>query len=173
MGYWKKLVVFCQIHELDPNLESSKDFYAVSEKLSLSTEQVATMVGGGCLYSLCPYCGEKRSRRHGRRNWHCHYCGKKEEAAKEPDDAELPFSERELEQVERELEKVQRAGKRELALKLWDESVSIIGTAGERYLAARRLEPPPNSDAVMRWHPSCPFGRERHPCIVALFRPTS
>jgi hypothetical protein len=32
------------------------------------------------------------------------------------------------------------------------------------------LELPPNPDAVLRWHSQCPFGRDKLPCMVALFR---
>lgn len=169
MGYWKKLQVFCQSNQLDPNLDSSKDFYAVSSKLGLSAEQEAAMISGGGFHSLCPWCGKQRFKRFEYLDWHCHYCGKKEKAPKPVDD-ELAIDELALEQIERELEKVQRAGKRERALKIWGESSSIIGTPGERYLAARKLELPPDPDAVLRWHPSCKFGREYHPCVVALFR---
>jgi DNA primase len=38
------------------------------------------------------------------------------------------------------------------------------------YLKARGLELPPNPDAVLRWHPECQFGRDKLPCMVALFR---
>jgi hypothetical protein len=39
------------------------------------------------------------------------------------------------------------------------------------YLKARMVELPPNAEAVMRWHPRCPFGKNgRVGCIVSLFR---
>ena len=83
--YWKKLTVFCQIHELDPNLGSSQDYYDIRQKLRLSVEQQVTMIARGGFSSPCPDCGAVRSRRSGQANWHCFYCGKTEEVAREPD----------------------------------------------------------------------------------------
>jgi hypothetical protein len=57
------------------------------------------------------------------------------------------------------------------ALRLWDEAVPLAGTPAIRYLEARKIfKLPPNVDNVLRWHPSCPFGRARVGCMVALFR---
>jgi hypothetical protein len=66
-------------------------------------------------------------------------------------------------------------GTLERGLTLWDECKSIAGTLAERYLTeARKLDPAvlPDIDAVLRFHPRCPFGANgvRHPCLVALFR---
>jgi hypothetical protein len=160
MGHFKKLTLFCQIHELDPKLKSSQDFYEVSTKLGLSTEQEAAMIARGGFYSPCLHCGAMRSRRSGQANWHCFYCGRNQKANTAGEDT----------RVDRELERVERLRRQQLAFRLWDESVSIINTEGERYLAARRLELPPDPDAVLRWHPSCNFGRDQLPCMVALFR---
>ena len=61
------------------------------------------------------------------------------------------------------------------ALRPWDHAQPIAGTIAERYLAETRginIDAlPANSEAVLRFHPSCPFGRDqRHPCLLALFR---
>jgi DNA polymerase I-like protein with 3'-5' exonuclease and polymerase domains len=64
----------------------------------------------------------------------------------------------------------------ERALELWDEGKPIAGTLAERYLAdTRKLKELPairDIDAVLRFHPRCPFGSNgaRHPCLLALFR---
>jgi DNA polymerase len=64
---------------------------------------------------------------------------------------------------------------RSLALRLWDEARPIAGTLAARYLAERRgidlAALPAEIDAVLRFHPRCPFGpATRHPCLLALLR---
>ena len=60
------------------------------------------------------------------------------------------------------------------ALSHWQEAVPIAGTIAERYLTetrgvdVRRL--PANISDSLRFHPSCLFGPERHPCLLALMR---
>jgi hypothetical protein len=149
MGYWKEFQIFCQNNQLDPHKESNQDNFSVSNKLGLPVVK-------GRSSSPCPDCG--KPRKYGRGNWHCFYCGKDEKA----DATDI--------RIDLELEKAERARRQALALRLWDEAVSIIGTAGERYLNSRRLELPPNPDEVLRWHPSCKFGLSPQPCMVALFR---
>jgi hypothetical protein len=58
------------------------------------------------------------------------------------------------------------------ARRLWGEAGPIEGTIAERYLIqARHLEIPEGvSGRVLRFHSSCPFGAEKHPCLVALYR---
>ena len=61
------------------------------------------------------------------------------------------------------------------ALELWEDGNPIPGTLAERYLAdARKIDLaglPTDTDAVLRFHPRCPFGPgTRHPCLLALFR---
>src|SRR5262249_39123757 len=62
------------------------------------------------------------------------------------------------------------------ALKLWDASEPITNTLAARSLAdTRKLDLAALSadiDAVLRFHPRCPFGGNgaRHPCLLALFR---
>jgi DNA polymerase len=62
---------------------------------------------------------------------------------------------------------------RAFALQLWDDTVPITGTLAARYLSATRgidlAVLPPEIDAVLRFHPRCPFGPgARHPCLLAL-----
>jgi DNA polymerase len=64
---------------------------------------------------------------------------------------------------------------RAFALRLWDEARPITGTLAARYLAETRhidlTALPANIDAVLRFHPRCPFGPgTRHPCLLALLR---
>lgn len=59
----------------------------------------------------------------------------------------------------------------ELALQLWSESISARNTIVECYLTSRQLALPFRTDDLLRFHPSCPFGRgTRYPCMIALYR---
>jgi hypothetical protein len=57
---------------------------------------------------------------------------------------------------------------------LWDDSVPILGTLATRYLTEiRRIDCaalPADIDAVLRFHPRCPFAGTHHPCLIALMR---
>jgi putative DNA primase/helicase len=57
------------------------------------------------------------------------------------------------------------------ALAIWHEAENPRGTIVERYLASRRLDLPESvAGDVLRFHPACPFGNDRPPCMVALYR---
>ncbi|QYO75324.1 DUF7146 domain-containing protein [Devosia salina] len=51
------------------------------------------------------------------------------------------------------------------AMRIWSEAVPIAGTLAEAYLASRGLAY--DGDAL-RFHPSCPFGKDRHPAMLGL-----
>jgi DNA polymerase I-like protein with 3'-5' exonuclease and polymerase domains len=58
-------------------------------------------------------------------------------------------------------------------IQLWQAAVPIRGTLAERYLIETRkldLTVLPDIDAVLRFHPRCPFNGNKHPCVIALFR---
>jgi DNA polymerase I-like protein with 3'-5' exonuclease and polymerase domains len=58
-------------------------------------------------------------------------------------------------------------------IELWQASVSIRGTLAERYLTETRkldLATLPDINAVLHFHPRCPFDGGNHPCLIALFR---
>jgi DNA polymerase len=60
-------------------------------------------------------------------------------------------------------------------LDIWNASLPLQGTIGERYLAETRgvdvAQLPASIHEVLRFHPNCVFGAGvRHPCIVALMR---
>jgi hypothetical protein len=65
----------------------------------------------------------------------------------------------------------ERQRKAELAERIWRETVSIAGTAGEAYLARRGIEIASVPDfGGLRWHPRCPWkGGETMPCVVSRF----
>jgi putative DNA primase/helicase len=59
---------------------------------------------------------------------------------------------------------------RRRAQALWHESMPIAATIAEKYLAKRgvfhasiRTDP-----SILRFHPSCPYGGSRYPCLLAL-----
>jgi DNA polymerase I-like protein with 3'-5' exonuclease and polymerase domains len=61
----------------------------------------------------------------------------------------------------------------ERGIQLWQAGASIHGTLAERYLVETRrldLTVVPDLDAVLRFHPRCPFDGATHPCLIALFR---
>lgn len=61
-----------------------------------------------------------------------------------------------------------------LALALWQQAVPVVLTPADRYLLqTRKLEVPIDlltDGEVLRFHPSCPFGEKRYPCLLALWR---
>ena len=59
----------------------------------------------------------------------------------------------------------------EFPRQLWSEAVNARGTLAEKYLTSRQLALPDRHNEVLRFHPSCPFGKGvRLPCMVALYR---
>jgi len=56
---------------------------------------------------------------------------------------------------------------------LWDEAKPIAGTLAIDYLAFRQIDVDQltgSPEASLRFHPSCPFGAARVPCLLALYR---
>jgi hypothetical protein len=58
------------------------------------------------------------------------------------------------------------------ARRIWREAEGIRGSVAERYLNSRHLILDDYSDwhRVLRFHPSCPFGPDRAPAMIALMR---
>jgi Toprim domain len=58
------------------------------------------------------------------------------------------------------------------ALELWREAKPIGFSLAAEYLLIERgiTELPPRLDGSARFHPNCPFGQARHPCLVGLMR---
>lgn len=57
-----------------------------------------------------------------------------------------------------------------LALRIWREARSPVGTPVESYLARRGLSLPDNPGEVLRYHDGCPFAGTHTPAMVALVR---
>jgi hypothetical protein len=90
----------------------------------------------------CPEC------RRPTRNGYCFYCG----AGKR-----------------RKKTAAQRAADEARALELWAECQSLTGTLAEQYLRRERKITLPLPEAVLRFHPRCPFDHRQYvPALVAL-----
>jgi len=62
-------------------------------------------------------------------------------------------------------------GKRDFALRMWDQAADPRGTLVETYLKSRRLELPDGAaNEAIRFLASCPFRAERFPAMVCLVR---
>ena len=85
-----------------------------------------------------------------------------------------PFTEDELRAAEtdRAHASPDDASRTRNALELWDSSGSVREPDLARaYWASRGLEEPDDAACEsLRFHPNCPFGQARRPCILALFR---
>src|SRR5262245_16661800 len=58
------------------------------------------------------------------------------------------------------------------ARRIWRESHDPRATLAEKYLNSRELDVGDDiAGGVLRFHPRCPFGGERFPCLIAAFRP--
>src|SRR5262249_5312759 len=68
--------------------------------------------------------------------------------------------------------KEDRCRNRRRALALWQEAVPIVETIVIRYAAKRRIldQALAIDTTVLRFHPLCPFGAVRYPCLLALMR---
>jgi putative DNA primase/helicase len=140
--------------------------------------------------ATCPLCSAERrtpQKRHSKvlavklletefAVYFCNHCG--ENGCSHPDAprrvVDLAEQQRRRDEAKRhaETEKQQR---KEQALKLWDEGQPFRGSPAESYLLHTRgigdwLNTFGFIDQVFRYHPDCPFGGERHPCLIALVR---
>ena len=60
---------------------------------------------------------------------------------------------------------------KDYALKIWKEAVGITNTLAERYLMDERsLLIEKQSIDIIRFHPECPDGKEKHPALISLLR---
>jgi putative DNA primase/helicase len=87
---------------------------------------------------------------------------------------DLAEQQRRLGEAKRQAEKEKR-DRTGQALTLWNEAQPCRGSPIESYLYHTRgigdwLDTFPFLDKVFRYHPSCPFGAERLPCMLALVR---
>lgn len=62
------------------------------------------------------------------------------------------------------------ADRAERALALWKDGRDPAGTPVEAYLKRRGITAPAGFGHALRWHPECPFGRDRSGAMLALVR---
>lgn len=106
----------------------------------------------------------------GRVSYRCVRCGEKgiafADRQRPLDPASHDAWKKRREEIERSAaeEDTRRTAK---ALAFWREPLPIAGTPAETHLASRGLS---YQGEALRWHPSCPFGRERRGCMIGLVR---
>jgi putative DNA primase/helicase len=62
------------------------------------------------------------------------------------------------------------AGRTEFALKIWGEAIPVAGTHAQKYLTGRGIQCDEDFSHAIRFHPACPFGKERFQALVSLIR---
>jgi hypothetical protein len=140
--------------------------------------------------AVCPLCSADRRTLQKRKNkvlavrllepdfavFFCNHCGASGYTHPDKPSRVIDLAEKKQrrEQADRhsEAEKRQRT---QQALKLWNEGQPFRGSVAEDYLRCRReifdwLDTFPFLDQVFRYHPNCPFGSERHACMLGLVR---
>jgi hypothetical protein len=96
-------------------------------------------------------------------HYHCYACGAHGAIEELPDAAQTPI----LDGAQTDPDTLERG------IQLWQAANPIRATLAERYLTKTReldLTILPDIDAVLRFHPRCPFDGNRYPCVLALFR---
>ena len=144
----------------------------------------------GRTMAMCPLCSESRRtprKRHSKvlavtliepefAVYYCNHCDA--QGYCRPDTplrvADIAEQQRRRDEAKRHAEKERQKRTRQ-ALTLWNEAQSCRSSPIENYLYYTRsigdwLDTFPFVDKVFRYHPSCPFGSERVPCMLALVR---
>ena len=144
----------------------------------------------GRTMATCPLCSETRRTPQKRHNkvlavnllepdfavFFCNHC--EAQGYSRPDTpsrvVDLAEQQRRRDEAKHHAEKEKRERSRQ-ALMLWNEGQSFRGSPAEDYLHHGReiggwLDTFPFLDKVFRYHPGCPFGGERLPCMLALVR---
>jgi hypothetical protein len=141
-------------------------------------------------YAICPLCSADRRTVQKRRSkvlavdlrepeyavYFCNHCEASGFSRPDTRSRVIDFAERQRRREEAarhtEDEKQKRTNQ---ALRLWEEAGVFRGSPAEAYLLHTRgigdwLNTFSFLDQVFRYHPNCPFGGDRHPCLLALVR---
>ena len=164
-----------------------------SQAPQIPWETLEQIVDGrqGRVYAPCPLCSAGRRTANSRSskvlavtridadhiNFYCNHCGVNGYAhpatgtSRQLDHTEL---QRRREQAAR-FAAHERKRRTQSAVSLWEEAGAFAGSLAESYLRETRkigdwLDVLPFLDRVFRFHPGCPFGNERLPCLLALVR---
>jgi putative DNA primase/helicase len=160
--------------------------------VSISWGTVERITGGkfGRVMATCPLCSEKRRTPQKRKSkvlavnrleaefavYFCNHCDASGYAHPESRSPIINLAERERRQDQtKRLCEADRGERIKRALALWNESRPGRCSPIEEYLFYTRgvgewLDSFPYLDKVLRYHPNCPFGEERLPCMLALVR---
>jgi putative DNA primase/helicase len=108
--------------------------------------------------------------------YYCNHCGENGHAHPDKPSRAIDPAEQKIrrEQASKHAE-AKKQKRSEQARKLWDEGQPCRGSPIEDYLYYTRsvgewLDSFAFLDQVFRFHPDCPFGGERHACMLALVR---
>ena len=159
-------------------------------RISWSDIESITRGQFGRIMAPCPLCSAARSTPDKRRSkvlavtliepdfavYYCNHC--EAQGYTRPDTpsrvVDLAEQQRQRDKAKRHAEKEKQERTRQ-ALTLWNEAQPCRGSPIENYLYHTRglgdwLDTFAFLDKVFRYHPSCPFGGERLPCMLALVR---
>jgi len=162
----------------------------VSTQISWDAIEAITHGRLGRTMATCPLCSETRRTPQKRHNkvlavnlleldfavFFCNHC--EAQGYSRPDTpsrvVDLVEQQRRRDEAKHHAEKEKRERSHQ-ALMLWNEGQSFRGSPAEDYLHHGReiggwLDTFPFLDKVFRYHPGCPFGGERLPCMLALVR---
>jgi hypothetical protein len=160
--------------------------------VTISWESIQQITQGrlGRTMATCPLCSESRrspQKRHSKvlavtlvepefAVYYCNHC--EAQGFSHPNAPSRVVNLVELQQRRDEAKRLAETEKRERinrALRLWNEGELYHKSPADRYLRDTRgigdwLDAFPFLDHVFRYHPNCPFGSERLPCLLALVR---
>jgi hypothetical protein len=145
---------------------------------------------GVTVQAPCPVCSHLRSTRLKQRSkcfgvqvrgdgyavFNCLNCGAHGNVFRDAPAQVVDFAERQRQRDEaRHRAEQDRSERTRSALRLWDQGQPFRGSAAEDYLLRVRgvgnwLDVLPYLDEVFRFHPDCPFGGDRLPCMLSLIR---
>ncbi len=177
MGAVKELL-FAQS---DPSIHGPRAIPRIDESRDLTWAEIndATRGAVGKFSLPCPFCGPEMAHSSrfrierptlGYARWYCFYCG--ESGSLRRNSPTDPKNEAAARRAAVAREQEQKAERTARALALWEAASTIVGSLVVDYLQARAIRDlPPDVDAVLRYHPSCSFGRDGpRPCMLALMR---
>jgi hypothetical protein len=140
--------------------------------------------------ALCPICSAFRGTAQKRNSkvlavklvepqfavYYCNHCGA--HGYSHPDSASRIIDLAEQQRLRKEATRhteAEKARRRQRAIELWNDGKPCRNSPIEDYLYYTRglgdwLDTIPHLDMVFRYHPNCPFGEERLPCMLALVR---
>jgi putative DNA primase/helicase len=160
--------------------------------MPISWEAIQRITQGrlGRAMAICPCCSENRRTPQKRQSkvlavtlfdpefavYYCNHC--EAQGYCRPDFSPRVFDLAEHQRRRDEATRLAETEKQERtrrALAIYDEGNVYSGSPAENYLSHTReignwLEVFPHLDQVFRYHPNCPFGDERLPCMLALVR---